>query len=30
MAWPLTGLVWLLFVAERVRADLAVLRGGGR
>lgn len=27
MAWPLAGLVWLLFLFERIGRDLAVLRG---
>ena len=27
VAWPLTGLTWLLFLAERLRSDLRILRG---
>jgi TRAP-type C4-dicarboxylate transport system permease small subunit len=27
IAWPLAGLVWLLFLLERIGRDLAVLRG---
>jgi TRAP-type C4-dicarboxylate transport system permease small subunit len=27
VAWPLTGLTWLLFGVERMRADLHILRG---
>jgi TRAP-type C4-dicarboxylate transport system permease small subunit len=27
IAWPLTGLTWLLFGAERLRADIRLLRG---
>ncbi|MCX7631249.1 MAG: TRAP transporter small permease subunit [Geminicoccaceae bacterium] len=30
IAWPLAGLAWLLFLAERVNESLRVLRGGGR
>lgn len=29
MAWPSAGLVWLLFLLERIGRDLAVLRGAG-
>ena len=29
VAWPLTGLTWLLFGFERLRADIAFLRGRG-
>lgn len=28
MAWPLAGLVWSLFLLERLLADLRTLRGG--
>ena len=27
VAWPLTGLTWLLFAGERLRVDVAILRG---
>lgn len=29
MAWPIAGVVWLLFQAERMADALRVLRGGG-
>ncbi len=29
VAWPLTGATWLLFGLERLRADIAFLRGRG-
>jgi TRAP-type C4-dicarboxylate transport system permease small subunit len=29
MAWPITGLVWVLFLLERVLEDLRILRGRG-
>ena len=29
IAWPLTGVTWLLFGFERLRADIAFLRGRG-
>ena len=27
VAWPLAGITWLLFLAERMRSDLRILRG---
>ncbi len=27
VAWPLAGITWLLFLAERLRSDLRILRG---
>lgn len=27
IAWPLSGLVWTLFLAEKLRADLKLIRG---
>jgi TRAP-type C4-dicarboxylate transport system permease small subunit len=27
VAWPLTGVTWLLFAGERLRIDVAILRG---
>jgi TRAP-type C4-dicarboxylate transport system permease small subunit len=30
IAWPITGLVWVSFLVERIRGDLALLRGAGR
>ncbi len=29
IAWPITGLVWLAFQAERIWDDIAILRGRG-
>lgn len=28
IAWPITGFVWLMFLAERIAADIRTLRGG--